>query len=77
MPALPRLENESGAGERREHQHNPEGLSLQHASHVDQLQRRPAPRVRASDAMSATVPVKRARFAFTMDSFVSLLSEHR
>jgi len=27
--------------------------------------------------MSATVPVKRARFAFTMDSFVSLLSEHR
>jgi hypothetical protein len=74
---LPRLENESGTGERGEHQHNPEGLSLQHASHVDQLQRRPAPRVRASDAMSATVPVKRARFAFTMDSFVSLLSEHR
>jgi hypothetical protein len=76
-PALSRLENESGACERREHQHNSEGLRLQHASHVDQLQRRPAPRVRASDAMSATVPVKRARFAFTMDSFVSLLSEHR
>jgi hypothetical protein len=27
--------------------------------------------------MIATVPVKRARFAFTMDSFVSLLSNHR
>ncbi len=31
---------------------------------------RSAPRVRASDAMSASAVVKRARFAFTMDSFV-------
>jgi hypothetical protein len=43
----------------------------------DHIQRRPAPRVRASDAMSAMVPVKRARFAFTMDSFVSRLGERR
>jgi len=40
----------------------------------DQSQRRPAPRVRASDARSASAVVKRARFAFTMDSFMSRLS---
>lgn len=44
----------------------------------DQYQRWPAPRVRASDARSAMTPVKRARFAFTLDSFlVSLLNVHR
>jgi hypothetical protein len=34
-----------------------------------QCQRRPAPRVRARDARRVSTPVKRARFAFTMDSF--------
>ena len=43
----------------------------------DQYQRRPAPSVRASDARSVSTPVKRARFAFTMDSFVSQLNVHR
>jgi hypothetical protein len=32
----------------------------------DQYQRTPAPMVRASDARSASAPVKRARFAFTL-----------
>ena len=40
------------------------------ACESSQLHRMPAPRVRASDAMSASAVVKRARFAFTMDSFV-------
>ena len=33
-PALPRLENDGGAGQRGKHQNDPEGLSLQHASHL-------------------------------------------
>ena len=33
-PALSRLENEGGAGQRGKDQHDPEGLSLQHASHL-------------------------------------------
>ena len=73
LPALPRLENEGGACQSGQGQKDPEGLSLQQASHSDQSQRRPAPRVRASDASSAMTPVKRARFAFTMDSFVRVV----
>jgi hypothetical protein len=36
---------------------------------IDQAQRKPAPRTRASEAMIASAEVKRARIAFTLDSF--------
>jgi hypothetical protein len=34
LPALPRLENDGGACQSRQDQKNPEGLSLQHPSHL-------------------------------------------
>ena len=52
------LDDDSGEGERPIRRH------LYHQSH-----RMPAPMVRAIDARSVTAQVKRARFAFTIDSF--------
>ena len=34
LPALPRLENQGGAGKSGQDHEDPEGLSLQHASHL-------------------------------------------
>jgi hypothetical protein len=65
-PAVPCLEHDGSAGDCRDHQEDPEGLSLQQPSHLLQSQRTPAPMVRAMEATIAMTQVKRARIAFTM-----------
>src|SRR5262245_19218134 len=72
-PALPGLHAEVRASGPRLGGSNDGERGVPDRRHRDhQSQRMPAPMVRAMDASIATAQVKRARFAFTYDSFESV-----